>query len=413
MKSLNTRLGLASLLLLGCLGLAGCSPPPAESGGDEAAAVTVSKPLVKQVTDFEYFTGQTAAVDSVEVRARVSGYLDKILFTEGKEVKKDAKLFVIDPRPYKAAYDQADGKLKAAEARLRRQDADLERIARLIAQKAVSREEYDKAIGDKAETAGGIFTLQAGIEQAKLDLGFTDVISPIDGVVGRALVTKGNLVRADETTLTSVVSVDPMYVYFNVDERTVLDIQERIRKGSFRTVAEAAVPAWVSLANEGNQYPHEGKIDFINNQVNTGTGTLQVRAVFANPPGGGGLRLFTPGLFVRVKIPVSQSTKRLLVADRAIGSDLGEKFVYVVDAKNVVERRPVKVGPLEKNLRVIVPVPVVKGEKGWRPARENEKGEDSLREGERVIISGLQQVYPGVSVRANEVKMPGGDSAGL
>jgi RND family efflux transporter MFP subunit len=350
-------------------------------------------------------------VESVEVRARVSGYLEKILFEEGKEVKKDAKLFLIDPRPYKAAYDEAEGKVKAAEARLKRQDADVARVRQLMAQRASSAEEYDQAIGARGETAGSLFALQAGVEKAKLDLGFTDVAAPIAGMVGKALVTVGNLIAADSTLLTTIVSVDPMYVNFNVDERVVLQVQERIRSGQIKTVSEAGVPVWVSLATDAGAYPHEGKLQFINNQVTTGTGTLEVRAVLPNPHVRGGPRLFAPGLFVRVKVPVSEDFKRLLVVDRAIGSDLDQKFVYVVDDKNVIERRPVKTGPLEKELRVVIPVPVVKTENGWRPAREGEKGQDSLKESDRVVISGLQMIYPGITVAAQEVKMPGADTA--
>jgi RND family efflux transporter MFP subunit len=387
----------------------GCSEPPSESAASQPVKVTVSKPLVEQVTDYEYFTGKTAAVESVEVRARVSGYLDKILFEEGKEVKKGTKLFVIDPRPYRAAVDQAQGNVKAAEARLKRQDADVGRVRQLMLDKASSREEYDKAVGDRGETAGSLASLNAAVETAKIDLDYTDVISPVSGMVSRALVTVGNLVQKDVTPLTTIVSMDPMYVYFDVDERTVLDVQERIRKGHFNTVADAAVPVWVSLATDKNQYAHEGKIQFINNQVKPGTGTLELRAELPNPaPKGGGPRMFQPGLFVRVKVPISEPMKQLLVVDRAIGSDLDQKFVYIVDDKNVVERRPVKLGPLEKELRVILPVPMVKSDKGWRVATEGEKGEDSVRAGDRVIISGLQMVYPGVTVQANEVPMPGG-----
>jgi len=398
-------------MLLTSMGVIGCSESAPESGASPVVNVIVSRPVVKHVTDFEYFTGQTAAVDSVEVRARVSGYLDKALFQEGKEVKKGFKLFVIDPRPYVAAYDQAEGNVKAAEARLKRLDSDLDRIRRLMQQKASSAEEYDKAAGDRGETAGSLLALKAAVERAKLELDFTDVTAPVSGMVSRALVSTGNLVKSDATLLTTIVSTDPMYVYFNVDERTVLDVQQRVRAGHFKSVAEAGLPAWVSLASDSNQYPHEGKIEFVNNQVSPGTGTLQVRAVLPNPPVGDGPRMFAPGLFVRVKIPVSKGMERLLVVDRAISSDLDQKFVYVVNDKNVVERRPVKVGPLERDLRVIVPVPVVKTDKGWRPAREGEKGEESLREGDQVVISGLQQVYPGLTVQAKDVKMPGSEGA--
>ncbi len=398
------------LMILAAPYLTGCSETVPITPASQEVQVTVSKPLVKNVTDFEYFTGQTAAVESVEVRARVSGYLQKILFKEGKEVKKDAKLFEIDPRPYKAAYDEAEGKVKAAEARLTKQDADVARVRQLMSQRASSPEEYDQAIGARGETAGSLFALKAGVEKTKLDLGFTDVTAPISGMVGKAVVTVGNLIAADSTLLTTIVSMDPMYVNFNVDERVVLEVQERIRAGHVKTVEEAGLPVWVSLATEQDTFPHEGKLQFLNNQINTGTGTLQVRAVLPNPHVDGGPRLFTPGLFVRVKVPVSQGFKRLLVVDRAIGSDLDQKYVYVVDDKNVIERRPVKTGPLEKELRVVMPISVVKTDKGLRPAREGEKGEDSLRESDRVVISGLQMVYPGATVQAKEVMMPGAEA---
>jgi RND family efflux transporter MFP subunit len=394
------------LMLLAAMGLTGCTETPQEDTGTSVVRVTVEKPVVRKVTSFEHFTGKTEAKESVQVRARVSGYLKEILFAEGKEVKKDAKLFVIDPRPYKAAFDQADGNVKAAEARLVRQDNDLLRLKKLRLERATSAEEYDKAVGDRAETAGSIFSLQAAVEKAKLDLDFTDVLSPINGMVSRALVTTGNLVKADDTVLTTVVSMDPMYVNFNVDERIVLDVQESIRQQHVKSVGEADVPVWVSLAIDKEEYPHKGKLQFINNQLNAGTGTLQLRAQVPNPlPKDGGPRIFTPGLFVRVKLPISKDIERLLVPDRAIGSDMDQKFVYVVDDKSVIEKRPVKAGPLDKDLRVVLPVPMVKTGKGWRAAREGEKGEkESLGPGDRVVISGLQQIYPGVTVQVRDEK---------
>jgi RND family efflux transporter MFP subunit len=408
MAALRRALTSVGLMFLAAAGLTGCTETTQEAAGTSVVSVTVKKPVVRKVTSFEYFTGKTEAKESVQVRARVSGYLKEILFAEGKEVKKDAKLFVIDPRPYKAALDQAEGNVKAAEARLVRQDNDLLRLKKLRLERATSAEEYDKAVGDRAETAGSIFALKAAIEKAQLDLDFTVVLSPINGMVSRALVTTGNLVKADDTVLTTVVSTDPMYVNFNVDERIVLDVQESLRKGHFPSVVDAKIPVWVSLATDKGEYKKDpdGKLQFINNQINTGTGTLQVRAELPNPiPKDGGPRQFAPGLFVRVKVPISKDIERLLIPDRAIGSDMDQKFVYVVDDKNVIEKRPVKAGPLDKDLRVVLPVPMVKTDKGWRAAREGEKGEkESLGPSDRVVISGLQQIYPGVTVQVRDEK---------
>jgi len=383
MKCLSTlRIGPA--LVLGfCLGLAGCTPTPSGAPAPAPTPVTVSYPVERDVTDYADFTGRTAAVDSVEVRARVWGYLDKVNFSEGALVKKGDVLFEIDPRTYQAALNQAEGNLASMEARLKRLDADLGRAQQLVGKGAMSREEQDRIAGDRGETAASIRALQAAVGRAKLDLAFTKVTAPVSGRVSRYNVTVGNLVQSGDqgggTVLTTIVSVDPVYVYFDVDERTVLRVRQLIREGKAKSARETEWPVSLGLsADEG--YSHQGTINFVDNQVNPRTGTLRVRGVFPN-----GGEAISPGFFARVRVPVGFPRKALLVTDRAIDNDQGQKILYVVNDNNEVASRPIRVGALHDGLRAI---------------------EDGLRPGERIIVTGLQQVRPGVTVEPKLVDMP-------
>jgi RND family efflux transporter MFP subunit len=383
------RLRALAFFFLGLVpgGLAGCGH--AEGTGDETRrpAVKVSAAVVRQVTDYEDFTGRTDAVDSVEVRARVSGYLDAVLFTPGKEVKKGQPLFKIDPRPYKAALDQAEGQVAYNEARLKRLNRDYQRNRPLAGTGAISHQEFDIIVGNKEEAEGSLVAARASVESNKLNLKFTDITSPIAGRVGRNLITVGNLVTQDQTLLTTVVSQDPMYAYFDVDERTMLHVQELIRQGKFESARTSKdVPVTMGLANEEG-YPHKGTIDFVNNQVDTSTGTIQVRGSFPNPPTANGDRVLTPGLFVRIRVPLGDAHKAVLVSERAIGADQGQKFVYVVGEGDKLERRPVRLGALHAGLREVV---------------------SGLEGGEWVVVAGLQRLVPGAEVRAERVAMPGG-----
>jgi RND family efflux transporter MFP subunit len=371
-------------LVLGvCLGLAGCTPEPSGAPAPEPTPVTVSYPVERDVTDYADFTGRTAAVDSVDVRARVWGYLDKVNFTEGALVKRGDVLFEIDPRTYQAALQQAEGNLASMEARLKRLDADLNRAQQLVGQRAMSQEEHDRIAGDRGETAASIRALQAAVGRAKLDLAFTKVTAPISGRVGRAMVTVGNLVQSGDqsggTVLTTIVSVDPVYVYFDVDERTVQRVRQLIREGKAKSARETEWPVSLGLTTDEG-HPHQGTIDFVDNQVNPRTGTLRVRAVFPNKD-----EAMSPGFFARVRVPVGFPRKALLVTDRAIDNDQGQRILYVVNDKNQVGSRPIQVGALHDGLREI---------------------EDGLRPGERVIVNGLQQVRPGVTVEPTLVDMP-------
>ena len=381
MKSLVTLLG-GGLILGFSLLMAGCSPSSTGSKEEKPTPVQVSYPVEREVTDYSDHTGRTAAVDSVELRARVWGYLDKVNFKEGMLVKKGDVLFEIDPRNYKAALEQAEGNLASAEAKAQRLEWDLKRAQTLVSSRSISREEYDKVFGDRSEAVASIAALKGAVDQARLDLGFTKVTAPVTGRVGRAVVTEGNLVQSGQsggTVLTTLVSVDPMYAYFDVDERTVLRVRQLIREGKVKSARDVVWPVFLGLANEEG-YPHKGTIDFVDNQVNPKIGTLRLRGVFANKN-----ELLSPGYFVRVRVPIGYPHKALLITERAIDSDQGQKIVYIVDSDGKVAIRPVRLGSLHDGLRVV---------------------EDGLGLDDRVIVTGLQQVRPGMPVEPNVVNMP-------
>jgi multidrug efflux system membrane fusion protein len=383
--------------------LAGCQQHTAEEEKGPPV-VRVVKPTEAKITDYEQFTGRTEGKDSVEIRARVSGYLDKYGFKEGAEVKKDDVLFVIDRRPYKAALDSEEGKVKLAKARLKLAKADYAR-ARVIARTpgAISQQDVDKYAAAEAEAYAAVDAAEANAESARLNYQFTEVKSPIDGQVGRYLLTLGNLVTQDQSLLTTVVSLDPMYAYFDVDERTMLRIQQLIREGKIKASSSTHdYPVELGLADEGDRFPHKGVINFVNNQVDPNTGTIQVRGTFPNPMpkrGGDAARLYRPGMFVRVRLPIGGEHKALLVPQAALGTDQGQKYLLVVNDKNVVEYRPVNLGsPQPGGMQEILPIKIVHTKEGTRPSEAGEKGEDSLKPGDRVVVSGLQRIRPGVTV---------------
>ena len=372
-----------SVLALGiCLVLAGCSQPAAERSGDGPLPVKVSYPVEREVTAYSDATGRTEAVDSVQVRARVWGYIDRFNFKEGQLVKKGDVLFEIDPRTYQAALTQAEGNLASAQAKANRLEEDLKRAELLRTRQAISPQDYDKTVGDRGEAAASVTALKGIVDQAKLDLGFTKVTAPVSGRVGRAIVTEGNLVQSGQTggtVLTTIVSVDPMYVYFDVDERTVLRVRQLIREGKAKSARDVPIPVFLGLANEDG-YPHKGTIDFVDNQVNPKTGTLRLRGVFANTD-----EALAPGYFARVRVPIGFPHRALFISDRTVDSDQGQKIVYVVDPSNKVVVRPIRLGDLHD---------------GWRSV------EGGLKAGERVLVTGLQQVRPGQIVEPTVVDMP-------
>lgn len=346
-------------------------PPP---------GVSVAQPIAREIVDFEEFTGRLQAVSEVEVRARVRGFLMNVAFTEGAEVKEGDVLCEIDPRPFQADVEAAQGKVAQWEAKLTRAIADVERNQRLLPKGAASQKDLDTAIADRGEARAAIQTAQGELDRAKLDLEFTKITAPIGGRIGRALVTKGNLVTPGDTLLATIVSQDPIYVYFDVDERAFLAYQ-KTGGGTDRptNVKDAKIKVSLGLASEDG-LPHEGQLDFADNRVDPTTGTIRVRAVFSNAN-----RAFTPGLFARLRVPVGDKYQALLVPERAIGTDQGQKYVLAVTDKNVVEYRPVKLGPLRDDLRVI---------------------QSGLAPGDTIIVAGLQRARPGATVTPQRTEAP-------
>jgi RND family efflux transporter MFP subunit len=318
----------------------------------------------------------------VEIRARVSGYLDKNFFKDGELVAEGAPLFLIDERPYRAELDRTTAALAQAEAHLERVKRQEERARRLFEKKSISQEDFDTAMFDRAEAEAAAGAASAQKETAALNLSFTKINAKISGRISRRMVDPGNLVQADVTPLTTIVSIDPMYAYFDVDEPTVLRVQQLIREGKYKTGSR--VPVFLGLSNE-QDYPQVGYVDFVNNQVSPSTGTLQVRGTFSNPKPPLGPRVLSPGLFVRIRVAISPPYQALLVVQSAIETDQNLKFVYVVNEQNEVERRDVTLGAEEEYLQVIA---------------------TGVKADDRVVVNGLQHVRPGMVVNAKLVPMP-------
>jgi RND family efflux transporter MFP subunit len=376
-------------LASGVIGLACTRTPEAPAEAPKPPDVTISQVIERPVVDYEEFTGRMATPANVEIRARVRGYLKAVQFTDGQEVKAGAPLFEIDPRTFEAELKNADGQKAQWQAKSDKAKADVSRYEGLVPTGAASAQDLDKARAEFGEAIAAISSADAAIDRAKLDLEFSKIVAPIDGQVGRALVTKGNLVQSgtgDDALLTTLVSLDPIYVYFDVDERTLLRFRDRHRSArppegkTLPTVDQLKIPVLLGLANE-DDFPHTGVLDFADNRVDPATGTIRVRATFDNAK-----REFKPGLFARVRIPVSESYQALLVSQLAVGTDQGQKYVLVVDDQSVVERRFVKPGPLQGDgLRVI---------------------SDGLKSGESVVVNGLQRARPGKPVTPQRGDMP-------
>jgi len=380
-RALTSTLAVSGALLAALVGLSGCKSEANTAPQVPAPQVSVASALERDVTEWDEFTGRLEAVESVEVRPRVTGYIESVNFTEGSTVKKGDLLFVIDPRPYRAELSKAEAELARAMARSELAVSDEARSEKLLDIRAVSREEYDSRVNASREAQADVAAARAAVDSAKLNLEFTRITAPISGRVSKAVVTAGNLVTGGSnaaTLLTTVVSLDPMYVTFEGDEQIYLKYNELSRRGERASSRDQANPVLMGLANE-NGYPHHGAMVFVDNQVDPRTGTIRARASFDNKDG-----FLTPGLFARVKLLGHNSYRAVLVDDRAIGTDQSQKFVYVIDAQNKVTYRPVQVGRLDDGLRIV------------------EKG---LQAGETVVVNGLQRVRPGVVVAPERVAM--------
>lgn len=357
----------SSLCLLG----AGCQPAAPPPPPQKAPEVIVTLPVYDDITDHEDFTGQTEAVKSIEIRARVTGYLKAVHFQHGAEVKQGDLLFAIDPPHYQAEFDRNEGTVAQAEARLTRLRADYARAEGLHPTGVITKEQFDLVKGDLAEAEATLKTAKAALKIAKTNLGYCEVRAPISGRLSRPFIDPGNLAISNETLLTRIVAQDPMYVYFDLDERTMLRLRRLVQDGVAASAQEANVPVLMGLSDEQG-YPHRGRLDFEDNRLDPGTGTLRVRGEFSN-----GDRLLSPGLFVRVRVPIGEPYRALLVPEPALGADQGQKFIYVVDDKDEVSYRRVETGRLHGQLRVI---------------------SAGLSPGERVVVSGLQRVRTGAKV---------------
>lgn len=371
LKKTAGALALAGLLgagLAGCLDANGNDAPAAAaaSGPPVSAAVVVEK----AVLETQEFSGRLEAIDVVEIRPRVSGYITAVNFKPGAEVKKGDVLFVIDPRPYQAEADRTRAAADAARARADLARLELDRAERLLADKAVAQREFDERAASQKELDASARAAAAEYEAARLNLAYTRVTAPIDGRVSKAEITLGNLVDAS-AVLTSVVSLERIYASFDGDEDTYLRVSRRTHAGQ-------PVEVKVGLAGEEG-FPHAGRLEFVDNQLDSRSGSVRMRATLANAD-----RQLAPGLFARVQIAGGAPSRQILIQDRAINTDQDRKFVYVVDKDGKAEYRAVKLGPLNDGLRVV---------------------RDGLKPGEKIVVNGLQRVRPGAPITAQTVPM--------
>lgn len=352
----------------------------AEKKAAPPVKVEVAAPTEKEVTDFQDFTGRLEAVESVEIRARVVGYLTKIAFDPsielGAEVKAGDLLFEIDERPYQNTLAMTEAQLAQATARQKTTAAELARTEELVAKKAATARDLERDVGQNAEAVASIQVATASIAQAKLDLEFAEIKAPISGRISRSIPSVGDLITPTTGTLTSIVSVDPMHLYFDMDEPTLQRLQKLVNAGKLKGPMEGEIPLLMGLTTDDG-HPYRGKLDFIENKVDPNTGTIRVRGVFANPKSERGPRPLAPGFFARVRLPLGEPHKAVLVSERAIGRDQGQSFVYVVSAENEVVYRRVKLGALHDGMRVIA---------------------EGLTASERIVVNGLQRVRPGSKV---------------
>jgi multidrug efflux system membrane fusion protein len=373
------RLGLPGLALAILIAvLTGCNQQPPAAHTLPPPSVTVSKPVRKEIVDWNEFTGRTSAVNLVHVTARVSGYIVNIPFKEGDLVHKGDLLYQIDPRPYQDVYDQALGQLKQAQANQQLQEVTYARQARLQQTNVIAKEDYDTALSNKNQAAAQVISAQAAVNAAQLNLEFTRVTSPIDGRVSRQVVNIGNLVQADSTQLTTVVSIDPIYAYFSMDELAALGYERLVRDGKLASTSDGKAVVYLRLQDE-NSFPHEGTVNFADNAFDPTTGTLLIRASFPNHDG-----FLTPGNFVRIRIASSPKYDALLVADRAVGTDQDQSFVYVVDSKNIAQLRHVTIGPMADGLRVV---------------------KSGLQPDDVIVINGILKVRPSSPVKPENGSM--------
>jgi multidrug efflux system membrane fusion protein len=376
MEQPHKNIWIFPLALAATLVLSACGQAPDAMQQLPAPKVSVAEVIEQPINEWDEFTGRLEAPQSVEVRPRVSGYIDKVAFAEGGLVKKGDLLFQIDPRPFQAEVKRLEAQLQQARANLTRANSEARRGERLRQSNAISAELADARASAAAEAQAAVAAIQAELDNARLNLDFTRITAPIDGRVSRAEITEGNLVGAGESLLTSVVSTDKVYAYFDADERVFLKYLELARQAGGD--ARGASPVYLGLSSEDG-HPHLGQLDFLDNQVNPRTGTIRGRAVFDNADG-----RFTPGLYARLKLVGSAAYPAALIKDEAVGTDLGKKFVLVLGEDNAVAYRAIELGPKLEGLRIV---------------------RSGLAKGEKIVVNGLQRAMPGATVDPQAVPM--------
>jgi multidrug efflux system membrane fusion protein len=367
-------LAIAAFLLFSGVGHSRAKPQPAANAA--LPQVAVAEVIHRPLREWQEFSGRLQAVNTVDIRPRVSGYVDRVAFTDGARVKKGQLLFQIDPRPFQAEVERLVAERTRSVSDLELAKANRARAERLINAHAISREEYERQVAAEASAQGALGSIDASLQEARLNREFTEVRAPIDGHVSRAAITAGNLVTS-ASLLTTLVSDDPVYVYFDADEQTYL----HYAKAKHEHASANASDVYIGLVDEDG-YPHPGQLDFIDNQVDATTGTIRARAALANPDG-----RYTPGLFARVRLIGGEDRDSVLIEDRAVGTDLSKKFVLALTKDNRIEYRLVELGPEINGLRVV--------KRGLAP-------------NELIVVNGLQHVRPGQTVAPTRVAMSDG-----
>ncbi|KAF1723013.1 efflux RND transporter periplasmic adaptor subunit [Pseudoxanthomonas wuyuanensis] len=380
-------LALAAFSALAIAVISGCSGQASEGGHPPAPEVSVAPVLIKEISQWDEFSGRVEAVETVQLRPRVSGYIDKVNYVEGQEVKKGDVLFTIDDSSYRTELARAQAELARARTQAELGRSEAARAKKLSELQAISTEEYEQRRAAADQGGANVAAAQAAVNAARLNLEWTRVRAPIDGRAGRALVTAGNLVSAGDaaSVLTTLVSLDKVHVHFDADERSFLRYAEMTRNGERPNERDGKVPVQVGLVSE-NGFPHQGLVDFLDNQVDRSTGTIRARALLDNSE-----RRFTPGLYARVRLLGSGQFNAVLIDDKAVLTDQDRKYVYVVDDKGQAQRRDVTLGRTADGLRIV---------------------QHGLKSGDRVVVSGVQKIFfPGMPVDAKAVAMGGTEPA--
>ena len=360
--------------------LAACNDASSLQTPKQEVNAKTAQPLIKEITDWDEYAGRIEAVDSVEVRARVGGYLEKINFKAGAEVKKGDLLFVLDAKPFKAQLNFATAELERAKTKYELAKNDLARAENLFDAKAIATEEYDGRQKGLREAAAAVTSAEANVYTAKLNLNYTEIRAPISGRIGRELVTVGNLVKdgGDGTVLTNIVSIDPVYVYVDADEQSVLKYRRRAQQQGQGSTDLKGTPVRLAVSDE-NEFPHSGRLDYVAPEANAATGTVTLSGVFANTD-----ELLSPGFFARMRVQGSYPYQAALLPDRAISNDQAQQFVWVVKPDNQLEYRKVTLGPLLGTMRVV---------------------REGIRADDWVVVEGAQKLRPGMSVKPERIAL--------